>query len=207
MNPINLFRASVLALVLLSLSSCIDLETKIELTQAGSGKLELVYIVSSALVQLGSTTSPQVNLPLPIEEGDFRQTVASIPGLVLVSYERKDEPDKSIIKAFLTFSSLDDVNQLFGGKDPFITQTQEGSDRVVEITITSGNPGGLDPKTKELVNAFFSTYSLKFLLTLPGAVKRTSSNQSIVQGNTAQLSVPILQALEQETPMKWKIYW
>ncbi len=203
----KLFLPSIVGIVIFSLSSCIDLETKIELNQDGSGKLELIYIVSSALVQLGSTASPSVNLPLPIAEGDFRQTVASIPGLTLRSYERKDEPDKSIIKAFLTFSSLSNLNTLFGGKEPVISQTQEGADRVVEIVITSGNPGGLDPKTKELVNAFFPTYSLKFHCILPGTVKRTSSTQSIVQGNSAQLSVPILQVLEQQTPLKWKIYW
>ena len=194
-------------MVVFSLSSCIDMETKIELNSQGSGTLELVYIVSSALVQLGSTASPGVNLPLPIAEEDFRQTVASIPGLALRSYERKDEPDKSIIKASLTFSALSEVNQLFGGKNPVISQGQEGTDRVVEVTIASGTPGGLDPKTKELVNAFFSTYSLKFHLTLPQAVKRTSVPQSVVQGNTAQLSIPVVQALEQTDPLKWKIYW
>jgi hypothetical protein len=207
MKPGTLRLWGILALLVFSLSSCLDLETHLELASDGSGKLELVYIVSSALVQLGSTASPGVGLPLPIAEGDFRQTVSSIPGLTLRSYERKDEPDKSIIKALLSFSSLSDVNQLFGGKDPVIYQGQEGSNRVVEITITSGTPGGLDPKTRELVNAFFPTYSLKFHLTLPGVVKRTSSNKSIVQGNTAQLSVPLLQALVQETPLKWKIYW
>ncbi|MCX7788784.1 MAG: hypothetical protein N2442_13935 [Spirochaetes bacterium] len=207
MNLKKLFLPSIVGLVLGTLSSCVDLETKIELNQDGSGKLELVYIVSSALVQLGSTTSPGVSLPLPIAEGDFRQTVSSIPGLSLQSYARKDEPDKSIIQALLTFSSLSDLNSLFGGKDPVISQSQEGSDRVVEVVISAGNPGGLDPKTKELVNAFFPTYSLKFHVILPGAVKRTSSNQSIVKGTSAQLSVPILKALEQETPIKWKIYW
>ena len=199
--------AGILGMVIFSLSSCIDLETKIELTPQGSGTLELVYVVSSALVQIGSTASPGVNLPLPIAEEDFRQTVASIPGLTLRSYQRKDETDKSIIKALLAFSSLSEVNNLFGGKDPVISQAQEGTDRVVEITIASGIPGGLDPKTKELVNAFFSTYSLKFHLTLPQAVKRTSSPQSVVQGNTAQLSIPIVQALEQTAPLRWKIYW
>jgi len=199
--------AGIVGMVIFSLSSCIDLETKIELTPQGSGTLELVYVVSSALVQLGSTASPGVNLPLPIAEEDFRQTVASIPGLTLRSYQRKDETDKSIIKALLAFSSLSEVNNLFGGKDPVISQAQEGTDRVVEITIASGIPGGLDPKTKELVNAFFSTYSLKFHLTLPQAVKRTSSPQSVVQGNTAQLSIPIVQALEQTAPLRWKIYW
>jgi len=199
--------AGILGMVIFSLSSCIDMETKIELNSQGSGTLELVYIVSSALAQLGSTASPGVNLPLPIAEEDFRQTVASIPGLTLRSYQRKDEPDKSIIKASLTFSSLSEVNKLFGGKDPVISQGQEGTDRVVEVTIASGNPGGLDPKTKELVNAFFSTYSLKFHLTLPQAVKRTSVPQSVVQGNTAQLSMPVVQALEQTDPLKWKIYW
>jgi len=199
--------AGIVGMVIFSLSSCIDLETKIELTPQGSGTLELVYVVSSALVQLGSTASPGVNLPLPIAEEDFRQTVASIPGLTLRSYQRKDETDKSIIKALLAFSSLSEVNNLFGGKDPVISQAQEGIDRVVEITIASGIPGGLDPKTKELVNAFFPTYSLKFHLTLPQAVKRTSSPQSVVQGNTAQLSIPIVQALEQTAPLRWKIYW
>jgi hypothetical protein len=199
--------AGILGMVIFSLSSCVDLETKIELTPQGSGTLELVYVVSSALVQLGSTASPGVNLPLPIAEEDFRQTVASIPGLTLRSYQRKDEPDKSIIQALLAFSSLSEVNNLFGGKDSVISQAQEGTDRVVEITIASGIPGGLDPKTKELVNAFFSTYSLKFHLTLPQAVKRTSSPQSVVQGNTAQLSIPIVQALEQTAPLRWKIYW
>lgn len=207
MNYRKLLLYGILGFIIFSLSSCVDLETKIELASGGSGKLELVYIVSSALVQLGSAASPGVGLPLPIAEGDFRQTVASIPGLVLRSYERKDEPDKSIVRALLTFSSLSNVNQLFGGKDTVISQTQEGSDRVLEIAITSGAPGGLDPKTKEVVNAFFPTYSLKFHVTLPGAVKRTSSDRSIVQGNIAQLSVPILQALEQETPLKWKIFW
>lgn len=201
------FLASILGIVVFSLSSCIDMETKIELTAEGSGKLELVYIVSSALVELGSAASSGVNLPLPIGEEDFRQSVDSIPGLVLRSYERKDEPDKSIIQALVTFSSLSEVNQLFGGKDPVISQAQEGTDRVVEITITSGTSGDLDPKTKELLNAFFSTYSLKFHLTLPQGVKRTSSPQSVVQGNTAQLSIPIVQALEQTAPLKWKIYW
>ncbi|GAB4372647.1 MAG: hypothetical protein Kow009_08660 [Spirochaetales bacterium] len=207
MSPRKLFLQSLLGIFILSLSSCIDLETRIDLAQDGSGTLDLVYIVSSALVQLGSTASPGVSLPLPVEEQDLRDTVASVPGLTLRSYERTDEPEKRIIKASLAFSSLSDVNALFGGNETVISQRQNGNDRVMEILIDPGKPGGLDPKTKEVAEAFFSNYSLKFHITLPQKVKRTNLEQSVVDGNTVQLTVPIVQVLEQETPLKWEIYW
>jgi hypothetical protein len=205
----NRFRVQEILLVLGSilLSSCIDLETKIDLSSEGSGTIELVYTVASALVQMGSSGTQAVSLPLPITEEDFRQSVLRIPGLTLLSYNRKDEPEKSVITARLRFSSIEAVNLLFGGLTPVLIHTTEGQEQVLELLVAPGTPGGLDPKTKELVQAFFSTYSLRFQVKVPSSVKRTSLSEATVEGNTARFTIPILQALDRDTALKWRIVW
>ncbi|MFQ3619734.1 MAG: hypothetical protein SNJ78_02205 [Spirochaetales bacterium] len=189
------------------LSSCLDIETRIQFASEESGRLQLEYTLSSILIQMRTTSAPDLLVPLPISREDFQKSVLAVPGLNLRSYDRKDFPEKSTILASLDFSTVSDLNAFFGGDKPVFTKGIERGERYLEVLIAPGSPNGLDPKTKEFLNAFFPTYSLRFHLTFPTPVKRTSLNKAQIEGNTTRLEIPLLEALDSLDPYKWRIFW
>ena len=188
------------------LLSCLSIESKMTLAENGSGTLELVYTVSSFARDWESPGTGNSPLPLPINEGDFRRSVAMIPGLGLRSYSRSEENDSTVIRAVVSFTSLDALNRLVAGPEATFVLRQEGNRTVFEQTITQGTKRALDEETRAFVQAFFKPYSLRFSLTAPRNPVRVSPSGSIA-GSAASVSFSLESVIQNTRPIIWRVEW
>jgi hypothetical protein len=201
------FRILALCAVLPVFASCIDIDSKIRLEGDGSGTIGFVYTVSQIAINLGMADKDQSLLPIPIGEADFRRTLQAVPGLALRSYSRKDDPDKAVVTAEIAFSDLEALNRLVSNSGDIFTLRTQGDVTIFEQSITSGNPNGLDERTREFLKAFFQPYTLSFQLTAPRAVKKANLPESVVSGREAKISLPITAVAESTVPILWAVEW
>ncbi|MCL1818978.1 MAG: hypothetical protein FWG35_08595 [Spirochaetaceae bacterium] len=200
---IRLFFFAGLSFVFLS---CLSIESKMTLAADGSGTLELEYTVSSFAQDWDSRDSGSSPLPLPVNEADFRRGVNSTAGLSLVSYSRRAAADSTVITAVVGFRSLEALNSFVSRRDAHFTVRQEGGRTVFEQILTQGTRGELGGQTKGFVEAFFGPYSLKFALTAPAAVSRSTPAGS-VSGRTASVSFPLPAVVGSREPVIWRVEW
>ncbi len=71
----HLIAAAVTLLVVFLLSSCIGIESRIRISNDGSGQLTLKYRVSRLITNLESTEKNGNVVPLPLSREEFERTV------------------------------------------------------------------------------------------------------------------------------------
>lgn len=187
--------------------SCLSIESKMTLTQNGSGTLNIVYTVSSFAREWDASDNTDAVLPLPVNEEDFRRAVSAAPGLLLDSYSSTVSGDSVVIQAGLSFTSLDALNSLVSAGSSSFTLRQEDNRTVFEQTLAPGTKTSLDQPVRDFINAFFQPYSLNFSLTAPRAVRSSSPAGGTVSGNVAGISFPLPDVLQSEGPVIWRVEW
>ena len=188
----------------LLLLSCLSIETKMTLAANGSGTLDLVYTVSPLANDWN--TGANSPLPLPINENDFRRSVTMIQGLGLVSYSRSVDKDVTIIRATISFTSLDVLNRLVSGQETTFRLRTEGNRTIFEQTITQGTQNLLNADNQAFVQAFFQPYSLSFSLTAPRAIQSVTPEGNS-SGQNASVTFPLPRIIESPRPIIWRVEW
>ncbi len=204
--PTNMKKILVVPLVFL-LASCVSIDTTVQLSANGSGQIALTYTVSQMVANLGTVDKEWQKLPLPIREADFRQTVASIPGLTLSSYAQTEDAQNITIKATLAFSDLKALNQLYSPGSEAVTLSQTGGNTVYRQLIFQGFPDGVDQQSKDFAAAFFKDYHLNFSLSTPAPIKNASAGTVSADKRRVSYDIPILQLLDAKSPIIWIVTW
>ncbi|HUX13775.1 MAG TPA: hypothetical protein VMW87_12160 [Spirochaetia bacterium] len=197
----------LVAPLLLLLASCVSIDTTVQLSANGSGQIALTYTVSQMVANLGTVDKEWQKLPLPIREADFRQTVASIPGLALTSYSQTEDSQNITIKASLAFTDLKALNQLYSPGSEGVTLNQTGGTTVYRQVIFQGFPDGIDQQSKDFAAAFFKDYHLNFTLATPAPIKNASAGTISADKRHVSYDIPILQLLDAKTPIVWVVTW
>ena len=189
------------------LTSCIDIESKIVLTETGSGTIEFTYTVSSVALSMDEADGSGSFLPIPVGEVDFRRTVLAVPGLSLQSYSRSASGDTTIIKAALGFTDISALNLFVGGDEEVFSLKNEGAATVFSQTVTSGGSEEVDARSRAFLEAFFKPYNLKFSLTAPRAIKKSIPETGNVSGRDAKISYPLIGVVDSREPIVWRVEW
>jgi hypothetical protein len=197
----------VIGPLLLLLASCVSVDTTVQLSADGSGQVSLTYTVSRMVANLGSVDKEWQKLPLPINEADFRRQVSNSPGITLSDYSQSEDSKNITIKATLAFTSINALNQFYSPGETGISLNQSGGDTVYRQVIFQGFPDGVDQQTKDFADAFFTDYHLKFTLSAPRAIKSASAGTISQDRRRVTYELPVLQLLDQKTPLIWTVTW
>ena len=185
--------------------SCISIESKITLAADGSGTVEIVYTISSLAQEWDSRDTNNSPLPLPVNEADFRRSVNRATGLSLISYSSRTTTESTIITAVVGFRSLAALNELVSRQEVIFTLRQESGRNIFEQVVTQGTRTALDDRTKSFTEAFFGPYSLKFELTAPRTITRSTPGS--ISGNKASVNFPLAEVVESRDPVVWRVEW
>lgn len=161
-------------LVLVSLTSCIGIDTQVSMRDDGSGSLQLDYRISQFMKNLDVAKSDW-HLPLPVSREDFQRTVDSIPGLRLVSLAQKEDERDVFINSRIDFDRVEAVNAI--GKDGQIelSYSQEGDLHVFRQQIYRGSSlEGISQESLRMVETFFEGYALSYRVLAPATIKSHS---------------------------------
>jgi hypothetical protein len=193
------------SIVILVLTSCIGIESSIEVSDDGSGRLELRYTVSRAVRNVGRAGEDDTILPLPIEREAFEEIVARDDGLSLESYERRDDEEELTVSATVAFQEPSDLNTLFG--EETVRYFQEDGTTVLQLAIYEGSDEPPDPEALDLLRTFFADYELRFQVTAPSQIQEVSTGSIGDDSRFAQVAYALHEILPQQQPVVWEIRW
>lgn len=189
----------------LLLSSCIGIESSMQVAEDGTGRLELRYSVSRAVRNVGRAGEDDTILPLPIERDAFEEIVARNDGLSLESYERSDDEEELTVSATVAFQEPQDLNTLFG--DETVRYSRQDGTTVLELRIYDGAQEPPDPESLDLLRTFFSDYELRFRVTAPAPIEQISTGTIAEDSRSADVSYLVHEVLPEQQPVVWEVRW
>lgn len=207
MKNSGLHKIAALLIFSLALLSCIDIDSRITLQENGSGKLELIYTVSSTAMRFGASDPASGVLPIPVDEADFRRSVLAVQGLSLESYSRSEQGENTVITAVMGFTGLEALNRFVGGEEQTFTLNRSENRTTFEQLISPGSGEETDERYRQFLSSFLSPYKLKFTLSTPRPVTRSVPEGVSVSDREAEVTFPLIEVVESPDPVKWIVEW
>ena len=200
------FLLAVAAAALL-LSSCIGIESEIRIRQDGSGVLRLSYTVSQYIKNIDAGRSEK-QLPLPVNEEDFRRSTESIEGLRLNNLEEREDEDNIYIQAELEFDNVEAVNALGRDGQIGITLETRGGTTTFRQMIYEGQQGEeITEESLEMIETFFEGYELVYSVTVPDEVRDHTLGELGSDGRTVTYTITVPEILKSSEPLVLEVVW
>ena len=194
-------------LLVLLLSSCIGIESDIRIRQDGSGVLTLSYTISQFIKNIDAGRSEK-QLPLPVNEEEFRRSAERIEGLRLVSLEEREDEENVYIQAELEFDSVEAVNALGRNGQIGITLETQGNMTTFRQLIYERQQGEeVTEESLEMVETFFDGYELVYSVTVPAQVRDHTLGVLAPDGRTVTYSTTVPEILKAPEPLVLEVVW
>lgn len=191
----------------LLLTSCIGIESEIRIRQDGSGVLRLSYTVSQYIKNIDAGRSEK-QLPLPVNEEDFRRSAESIEGLRLNNLEEREDEDNIYIQAELEFDNVEAVNALGRDGQIGITLETQGGTTTFRQLIYQGQQGEeITEESLEMIETFFEGYELVYSVTVPDEVRDHTLGELGSDGRTVTYTVTVPEILKSSEPLVLEVVW
>jgi hypothetical protein len=206
-TPGRAARFSLVAALVLALTSCLSIDAKIDLSANGSGTLNLRYELSRYAANVGRMDGSDTLLMFPLEREDFEGAAARIGGLEILEYEKRETEESVLVIVRIGFDSLTDVSRLFSTQDirePIVFE-QEGLRRQIRFFLYQGISDPPSADILALYTALFKGDTVRIACTLPAPVKTVSTGQILADAKTAVLFVPVLDMTTRTEPLVWEI--
>lgn len=210
MIPKHYTRAFCAVLLILLLSSCVGIDTKVKISENGSGTVVAEYRLSEDLVAFGELEANKDMLPVPLTKEDVENSLKTAKGLSLQSWSSRKDGTDLIVKTTINFDSLDSLMLYLDpeGKLARYSATPSGHNIVFSL---GENIPPLDPEMRDLAIEAFSPYSFKFAIELPSApTEARSENPAItsrIEGKTAYFEGSMKDIITSEMPPSMSVSW
>jgi len=201
--------AAVLTLfVIFLLSSCIGIESRIRISNDGSGQLTLKYRVSRLITHLESAETKGNVVPLPLSREEFERTVNNTDGLELMSYSRKEDEADIHIEAKVKFRSIEALSAMDNrNKNSFSFRSEQGK-RVINQIIYAGSDGQAPTRDSlEMMATFFSGYSLTFIFETPAEIYKYNLGELSADKRSVTYQISITEMLADTREKIFEITW
>ena len=197
----------LLAASTLLLSSCIGIESDIRIRQDGSGVLTLSYTISQFIKNIDAGRSEK-QLPLPVNEEEFRLSAERIDGLRLTSLEQREDEENVYIRAELEFDSVAAVNALGRDGELGISLETRGGSTAFRQLIYQGRQGEeITEDSIEMIETFFDGYELVYSVTAPADVRSHSLGVVAANGRTVTYTATVPDILKSPEPLVLEVIW
>ena len=188
------------------LSSCIGIETVINLENNNSGDISIKYKVSKMVLNTAEIDSDNSFLPLPIEEKDFIEKADKNSNLTLLSFKKEENSEEIFINVKYAFDNIAALNTDITGSDKKnITIEKKIIKTIYNQKIYEGNSGKIDEETMQVVYDLYSNYPLKFTIIAPSNIKDT--NMGIFSKKKCKVSLTLSEVLSSSEPINIRITW
>jgi hypothetical protein len=203
-----IFKTVFILFFLFLITSCIGIETVIELKNENSGNVTIKYRVSKMLLKTAEIDSDSSFLPLPVEEKDFIEKADNNDTLRLLSYNREEAGDEIFITAEFSFSDIAGLNAIAGpsGSDgEKISIDKKLTRTLYRQEIYSGSGGEIDDETMQVVSDLYSSYPVKITIITPKNIK--DLNIGAINSNKAEIQMTIPEILSSEEALFIELSW
>jgi hypothetical protein len=161
--------------VVVALTSCVGIDSRLTINDNGSGVLALTYRVSQLVVNLGNPVDGKGVVPLPLSKSDFERSLAATQGKVrLTRFDRSEDQKDITIRAELAFDSLDALAQVDAFQSAQIHVSTDSGNHTFSELIAKAPSEPVTDDSLRMVDAFFGGYDLAFTVEAPQPVKSNS---------------------------------
>jgi hypothetical protein len=165
----------VLCLIIVALSSCIGIDSRLTVRDNGSGTLELTYRISQLVADLGVSSTGTSVVPLPVSRADFDRSLASTNGKVrLTRFDRSEDQKDITIRAELAFDSVDSLAKIDAFHDAEITWAAEGGRRTLSQVVARTPRQPLTDDSRRMLETLFDGYDMSFVVVAPQPIQSSS---------------------------------
>jgi len=193
--------------IVVLLSSCIGIESDIRIRQDGSGVLTLSYTVSQFIKNIDAGRSEK-QLPLPVNEEEFRRSADSIEGLSLTDLKEREDEENIYIQAELEFDSVEAVNALGREGQLGITLETQGATTTFRQLIYEGQQGEeITEDSLGMIETFFEGYELVYSVTVPAEVREHTLGELSPDARTVTYTVTVPEILKTSGPLVLEVTW
>lgn len=192
------------------LTSCVGIDTKVKISQNGSGKVEAEYRLSEELVAFGELEANKAMLPVPLTRADVENSLRNAKGLRLDSWSSRKDGTDLLIKTVILFDTLDALMYYLDPRGELAKHSNESGTERISFTVGEKLPR-FEPEMKSIAEEAFAPYSFSFLVELPSAAKEAFSNHQAVslrqEGTKVYFEGKMKDIVTSEVPPSMGLAW
>ncbi len=186
---ISKFRAAAIGCLamMMILTSCVGIDTRVKISDKGSGTVTAEYRLSEELVAFGELEANKAMLPVPLTRADVENSLRASPGLRLASWSSRKDGTDLLVKTVIDFDSLDSLMYYLDPNGKLARHSSGPEGHSIVFTVGDSLPD-LDPDMKQIAMEAFAGYDFAFAVELPSPPRNASSDHPAVavrkDGNT-----------------------
>lgn len=200
-------RTSILLIASLFLCSCVGVESRLVLRADGSGSLDLTYKVSQLIQDLGRSGTDKPIIPLPVTREDFERGLSGVPGVELRGFTRSENENDITIRAQISFDKIESLAKIAAFQDAPPEITVSGSTHSFSELIVKASAQDVSPDTLEMMDAFFSGYSVSLTVEVPSPIQSYAVGTLSADKKTLTFSAPVKDLVTAKRDVIFSLSW
>jgi hypothetical protein len=190
------------------LAACVGIDSKLIIKSDGSGTLALSYRVSQLIVDLGDSTSDKGVMPLPLSRADFERSLEASKGKVrLTRFDRSENEKDVIVRAELSFDSLDSLAQVAAFRDAALTAGAAGTRHTFSQLIARAPAQPVSAETLRMIDSFFDGYDMTFAIEAPQPIQDNSLGTLSPDKKTLTYTTSIREMMRTKSDIVLRLDW
>lgn len=196
----------VLLVLLLLLSSCLEVDSFIDLKIDGTGTWTLKYRLAQEAFYITPGLEFSEFSYFPVNEDEFRKRISEISGLELLQLSIESTAVFIEYSAEIKFQNTDDIELFFNNDNkPSIIKINSEGDGLFSLTINNPFGQDVDQYTIRLLSALYSENKINIVVGFPGIVTNSSTGNLYEDPEKAGLEIKTTEILTMTEEIKWVI--
>ena len=199
----------ILIILLLVLTSCLEVDTIIDLKEDGTGTWSLQYKIS----QEAAFITPGLEFSgfnyFPVNEDDLRKRIGEIEGLELLQVSIEETANFTKYSAEMSFLNTDNIESFFNNftENRLVEIMSDEEDGVFILTIEKPYISEIDQDTHRLLSALYSSKMIKVIVGFPGIITDLNTGILSEDPGEARLEIETIKIVTMSEPIEWIIYY
>ena len=204
LTPRGTAAAILCLLVVVSLTSCLDVETSIRLDRNGTVETSLLYEMDAETAGFGRGFGADEPWPFPLTEKDFLQQSLRRPGTAVRRYRTGSESDGTEwIRIDLASESVESLSAYLG-LDMTVENTEKGGRMVLAFPVAESWDSA-EAELREAIGALAEETSFSFRFRPP--YRPADAGVGRIDGRWAVFETSLSDLLSSGSPVEWTVSW
>lgn len=195
------FRFVLALLILISLISCLSIETEITLNNNESGTASLVYSVSTLAADINNIDRSDNVLPFPITKEDFDSAAEINSGVQIQSYDLSDDGSRYYINSEISFESFESLSEFTGTQ--FLIEDRGNNKVLTVIVYEFSSDEQISEQALNLVRDNFSEDSFIIRINIPGDIIRVQG--ATFSGSQVRFEINVEDLLQRNNSIQFSV--
>ncbi len=200
-------RCVLLLAAVLTLGSCVGIDSRMSIRADGSGTVALTYKVSQLVADLGRPSSDPPMAPLPIYREDFERGLQGVSGVALKSFQRIVSQKDITIRAEVSFDKVESLGKIAAFRDAAPILTSSGGRHTLTQTLVRAAPAELSEDSLQMIDTLFDGYTVSLGIQTPSPIQSSSAGVLSADKKELTFSAPVRDLVASKTDVVITLSW